>query len=137
MRIILDTNVFVSGIFWSGPPCKILEAWHERKVKLVLSEEILNEYDRVAKAISKKYPDIDLSPFMELLAFHAEMYVPMKLPHSISRDPDDDKFIACALSSNVNLIVSGDQDLVVISNFREVKIVSPADFVKKHLAKIK
>lgn len=51
MKIILDTNVFISGIFWSGPPYQILKAWQHRKIELIVSQEILNEYDHVSKAL--------------------------------------------------------------------------------------
>src|SRR5436190_368442 len=108
MDIILDTNVFISGIFWSGPPYKILKAWQHRKLGLVISQDILDEYDRVSKALSRQYPNIDLSPFIELLAVNSKMHVPSKLNEQISRDPDDDKFIACALSAKVKYIISGD-----------------------------
>ncbi len=131
MKIILDTNVFISGIFWSGPPHQILKAWQQRKIHLVVSKEILNEYDRVSKALSEKYPAIDLSPFIELLIIHAEVYVPVKLKEPVSRDPDDDKFIACALSAKVKIIVSGDQDLLTVSGYQGINIMNPGSFVKK------
>jgi len=131
LKIILDTNVFISGIFWSGPPHQILKAWQQRKIHLVVSKEILNEYDRVSKALSEKYPAIDLSPFIELLIIHAEVYVPVKLKEPVSRDPDDDKFIACALSAKVKIIVSGDQDLLTVSGYQGINIMNPGSFVKK------
>lgn len=130
MKIILDTNVFISGIFWSGPPYKILKAWQQRKVDLVVSQEILNEYDRVSKALSEKYPSIDLSPFIELLTIHAEIYTPKKLKEPVSCDPDDDKFIACALSAKIKIIVSGDQDLLSVSGYQGIDIMKPGAFAK-------
>lgn len=66
MRIILDTNVFISGIFFSGPPSKILKEWRNRKFQIVLSQEILSEYRRVANELLlnlKEYKHIKvLSP---------------------------------------------------------------------------
>lgn len=59
-RIVLDTNVLMSGIFWSGPPAKILSAWHEKRLQLVISPDILNEYIRVGDILSKKYTDINI-----------------------------------------------------------------------------
>ena len=47
MRIILDTNVFVSGVFFTGPPYEILRGWRDGKWQLVISPEILDEYRRV------------------------------------------------------------------------------------------
>ncbi len=80
-----------------------------------MSQAILDEYDRVSKELSKRYPKIDLSSVIELLTIKSKMYVTPKLGEQISRDPDDDKFIACALAAKVKFIVSGDQDLLCIS----------------------
>jgi len=131
VKIVLDTNVFISGIFWSGPPYQILKAWQQRKIELIVSQEILNEYDHVSKALSEKYPAIDLSPFIELLTIHAELCVPEKLKEPISRDPDDDKFIACALSAKIKIIVTGDKDLLSVSGYQGINIMKPSSFVKK------
>jgi len=133
MRIILDTNVFISGIFWKGAPYQILKAWSDRKIKLVISQEILNEYGRVANALSKKYPQIDLTPFIELLTIYTDMHVAVKFSERVSRDSDDDKFIECAISAGVEIIVSGDQDLLTISGFQNIKVIKPADFSKIYL----
>lgn len=53
MKIVLDTNVFVSGIFWSGPPSRILEAWQKKTVSFVVTPEILDEYLRATDILSK------------------------------------------------------------------------------------
>lgn len=58
MKVVLDTNVLVSGIFFSGPPAGILRAWSQGKLQLVLSPEILDEYMRVSAELAVKYPDI-------------------------------------------------------------------------------
>jgi uncharacterized protein len=60
MKIVLDTNVFISGIFFSGPPAQILKAWGDRKIQIILSKEILDEYRRVAYELSSKFPSIDI-----------------------------------------------------------------------------
>ncbi len=73
MRIVLDTNVFVSGIFFTGPPHHILRAWRDGKVHLVISPEILEEYSRVAEVLSEKFPSIDLSPILELVTVNSDM----------------------------------------------------------------
>ena len=67
MRIVLDTNVFVSGIFFTGPPHQILEAWRDGKVQLLVSPSILEEYHRVAIELTSHFQHIDLKPFLDLL----------------------------------------------------------------------
>lgn len=66
MKVILDTNVFVSGVFFSGPPHEILEAWRHGRVRLVISPEILEEYRRVGEELAKGFSPVDLIPSLEL-----------------------------------------------------------------------
>jgi len=131
--IVLDTNVFVSGIFWSGPPYLILNAWRNKKIELVISQEILEEYTRVGVILGEKYRNIELLPFIDLVTIYGKMYFPIILHQPVSQDPDDDKFIACALSANCKIIVSGDKDLLSVSGYAGLEILKPASFVKKYL----
>ena len=133
IKLILDTNVFISGIFWSGTPAKILNAWYEKKIKIVCSLEILDEYSRVSDILSKKYPSVDMEPFINMMIRDAELFTPIKLKTPVSRDPDDDKFIAVALAANCHLIVSGDNDLLSVTGYKDIEIINPSEFVKKYL----
>jgi len=62
MKVVLDTNVFISGVFFSGPPYQILKAWRDGKIQLILSEKIFEEYFRVAGVLSERFPNIQLGP---------------------------------------------------------------------------
>jgi len=73
MKVILDTNVFISGVFFSGVPHAILDAWRQKKITLVLSEEILEEYRRVGDELAQTFPAVDPRPALELLAIHAKI----------------------------------------------------------------
>lgn len=134
MRIVLDTNVFISGIFFSGPPYTILEAWRDGSIQLVISPEIFQEYRRVAEELSVKYAEIDISDILDLLLVKAEMIDASPLPKPVSADADDDKFIACALAGSMKLIVSGDKHLLDISPYRNVIIIKPRQFVDDYLS---
>ena len=109
MRVILDTNVFVSGVFYRGPPHQILKAWSDGKIQLIVSPEILEEYQRVGEIIAKQFPKVDLSPIIDLLAVEAKLVLPPSLPEPVCADPDDDKFLACALASKTKFVISGDK----------------------------
>jgi len=111
VRIILDTNVFVSGVFFGGVPGRILEAWRDARVLLVLSADIRAEYQRVGQVLGAQYPGVDLEPFLGLLTVQAEIVNAPNLPEQVSSDPDDDKFLACAIAAGVAVIISGDKDL--------------------------
>ncbi|WP_305045070.1 putative toxin-antitoxin system toxin component, PIN family [Geoalkalibacter sp.] len=108
MRIVLDTNVFISGIFFSGPPHRILQSWRDGRIQLVLTPEILEEYRWVAEVLHEKVPGVDITRLLELVVVDAEICQAMPHGEAVSADPDDDKFIACALFSGSKLIVSGD-----------------------------
>jgi PIN domain len=73
VKVVLDTNVFVSGVFFSGPPHQILQAWRGGKLQLVISPEIFDEYSRVGEELGEQFPEVDLRPVLELVIFTAEM----------------------------------------------------------------
>jgi len=133
VRVVLDTNVFVSGVFFGGHPYRILDAWRRARLTLVLSPEILDEYRRVGESLAERYEGVDLSPFLRLLVAHAEFVQPSPLASPVCRDPDDDKFLACAIAGRAQAIVTGDRDLLSLSEFRSIPVLSPRTFVETHL----
>ena len=134
MRIVLDTNVFISGIFFSGTPHRILQGWREGRIQLVLTPEIFEEYQRVAAILHENFPSVDLTRLLDLVVVEAEMCQAEPLLEAVSVDPDDDKFIACALSSGSKLIVSGDKHLLDVDGYRGIEILKPRPFVERYLA---
>lgn len=68
MRLVIDTNVFISGVFFVEPPFDILDGWRKGQVEVVVSAEILDEYRRVGDELTEQYPKVELDPFLELLA---------------------------------------------------------------------
>lgn len=136
MKLVLDTNVFISGIFFSGPPSQILKAWKQSKLQIILSKEILIEYQRVGEELAAKYPGIDIEPLIELLTIYGEVVETKGISISVCEDPDDNKFIECALASNSKLIVSGDKHLLKISGYQEITVLQPREFIDIHFKKI-
>jgi putative PIN family toxin of toxin-antitoxin system len=127
--IVLDTNVLVSGIFWSGPPSKILRLWEARKFKLATSLEIIEEYRRIGQELGRRRPGTNIDAIIDLIAFHSEVYE-IELPSpSICRDPDDDKFLACALAAKAKHIVTGDKALLELDGYGGLKILKPGPFM--------
>lgn len=133
MRIILDTNVFVSGVFFTGPPYQILKAWREGRVKLIVSPEIIEEYERVGKILAEEFPSINLQPILDFVTIKAEIIPAERLSERVSDDPDDDKFLACAISANSKIVISGDRHLLKVSGFRGIKVMKPRPFVDEYL----
>ena len=66
-KVVIDTNVFVSGIFFAGPPSRILKAWSDNQIQITVSEEIIEEYKRVVDALAGKFKQINIDPILELL----------------------------------------------------------------------
>lgn len=129
MRIVLDTNVFVSGVFFGGPPGKVLEVWRDGKVDVVVSTEIIEEYVRVGEELARQFPGVDLAPALDLVAASAILVVAQPLPEPVCRDRDDDKFLACALAAGAEAVVSGDHDLLDVSPYEGVVVLRPGEFV--------
>ena len=136
MKIVLDTNVFVSGVFFKGPPYQILKAWRDDRIQLLMSEEIFEEYKRVGEHLAINFPKIDLEPFLVLLSINTEFVAATKLQKPVCEDPDDDKFIACALVGKSKIIVSGDKHLLRVSGYKGIKVLRPRKFVDEHLDKL-
>ena len=133
MKIIVDTNVFISGVFFSGPPYQILKAWCHVKVQLVISQEILEEYHRVGETLAEQFRGVDLGPILELLTVNSELTLAPGLPEPVCDDPDDDKFLACALASKTKLIISGDKRLLRVFGYHGIEVVRPRKFVDDYL----
>ena len=112
MRVILDTNVFISGIFFSGPPSQILKAWANKGLQIVLSKQILDEYQRVSEELSSKFQEIDIVPIIELVTIHGQFIDTRGFEISLCEDPDDDKFLECAVAGECKIIISGDKHLL-------------------------
>jgi len=133
VKVVLDTNVFISGLYFRGPPYQALEAWRDGVIQLVVSEKILEEYLRVGEILSKQFSKIRLNPILELLTIEAEIVADFKLPAPVCIDPEDDKFLECAIAGKVDVLVSGDKHLLNVSGYCGIEIVTPREFVEKHL----
>ena len=132
MRIVIDTNVLISGLFFGGFPRKILSAVVGQKITACATTEIINEYEEIVQEmISIKQGHINkaiLSPLIKAM----EIIEPVTQVE-ICRDPDDNKFLGCAKDSHALYIVSGDKDLLVIEQFGNVQIVTAKSFYDKFL----
>lgn len=131
MRVVLDTNVFVSGVFFGGVPAKVLEAWRDGRIEVVVSAEILEEYVRVGDELAGRFPGVDLGPALELLAVSSTLVATPPLEQSISEDPDDDKFLACAVAAKARYVVSGDRDLLDVSPFGQIEVIRPRELLAR------
>jgi uncharacterized protein len=130
VRVVLDTNVFVSGAFFGGPPGGVLEGWRDRELEVVISREIIEEHVRVGEKLLQQFPGVDLRPALDLVAASAKLVRAEPLTGPACRDPDDDKFLACAVTASAQYVVTGDRDLLDVSPCQGVIVMRPKNFVQ-------
>lgn len=131
IRAVLDTNVVISALLFSGPPSRLVTSWQSSLVRPVVSAPILDEYIRVLA-----YPKFKLAP-AEIRALIEEELLPFTETVNVTpsavptlRDADDAKFITCALAAGVRWLVSGDDDLLSLRRVKSVEIVSITTFLQ-------
>ena len=131
MRILIDTNIIISGLFFHGLPKQLLAEFDYEKFSVCVNKSIVAEYtEQVDKKISNtKYRlDKDLREkfFKNLHSFKSVSDL------KICRDPKDDKFINCAIDAKAVYIVSGDNDLLTLKNVAGIEIVTAREFYDKY-----
>ena len=129
-KVVLDTNVMVSGIFWTGTPSKIIHLWLEDNFEIMITVEILAEYTRIMKELNKKYKLDIVDQILEKILDHADMIHAPRFPSQQCEDPDDDRLLECAYHGKADFLVSGDKLLLKMNPFHKVKILTPGEFYK-------
>lgn len=129
MKVIIDTNVFISS-FFGGNPRKVINLWKEEKIILCLSKEILEEYVKVLIRMGFKNEE----ELEELLSLFAKRFNIIFTSHTpkikvVKDDPEDDKFIECAVTCGAEFIITGDKALERIKEYRKIKILNPKNFL--------
>ena len=99
-----------------------------------MSEAILEEYRSVGNRLSREFPGVEVGPFLELLSINARVYRVPDLPSRVCQDPDDDKFLACALASGTKVIISGDRALQKVAGYAGIRVLSPRRFAEEFLS---
>lgn len=131
-KIVIDTNVFISS-FFGGIPKEIINLWKEGGIVLCLSQEIIEEYLAVLNRLGLK----DKKEIANLIRLFAEGYNSIfttKTPNLkvVKDDPDDNKFLECAVALDCKIIISGDKHLKDIKKYIDIEIMSPREFIDLH-----
>lgn len=130
MRVVVDTNVFVSS-FFGGKPRRIIDLWQEEKITLCLSGDILEEYAEVLKRIGLG-DEGELGELLTLFSKGFNIVFTAKTPKidAVKDDPDDNKFIECAVALKAKVIITGDKTLEALKEYAGIKILTPAQFLR-------
>lgn len=132
MRVVLDTNTLVSALLFSGVASRLVPLWQSRRITVLVSKSILSEYLRVLG-----YPKFDLGEGEirdlieeELLPYAEAIVVRRSLP-AVCRDPEDMKFLECAVAGRAEYLITGDQDLRSIGSYRGITIATAGEFLQQ------
>ncbi|MFH1617782.1 MAG: putative toxin-antitoxin system toxin component, PIN family [Candidatus Margulisiibacteriota bacterium] len=128
-RAVLDTNVFISALK-KGKLRKILDLWMEDRFDVLVSDKIIKEVFEVLKRPKFNFSSLDIEELGTLIFERARIFNSEETIR-ICDDPDDNKFIECAVAGKANFIVSGDKDLLRIQEYQEIRIIAPSDFIKE------
>ena len=133
MDVVIDTNVVISGLLFSGLPGRIVELWQRKVIIPYVSKQMIDEYVRVLA-----YPKFQLTQqeieyllYQQILKY-CEIITPSTDIQIVSDDPADDMFIHCALTKSINTIISGDRHLLALGSYKTISILSPAEFLQKY-----
>jgi hypothetical protein len=135
MRVVLDTNVLISGILIpNGPPGMVVDLWAKGRLTVVISQSLLEEYLEVL--LRPKFNKVGtinerqgiIEQFLDLE--NTVLVSPDFQLNVIENDPDDNRVLECALEGGVQYIVSGDEHLLALKEFQGIIIASPAEFIE-------
>lgn len=131
MRVVIDTNVFVSSLY-GGNPGKVIQRWKTGNIVLCLSSAILDEYVEILRRTAFE-DEPELPELLSLFSKRFNSLFTAQTPslHVVKEDPDDDKFIECAVKLNADVIVTGDKALLKIKKYRGILILTLKEFLEK------
>ena len=132
MRVVLDTNTVISALLFTGTASRLVAVWQSGRMTVLVSKAILEEYLRVLA-----YPKFGLGdqgikaliheevlPFVETVRVRKHLAV-------VRRDPEDNKFLECAVAGRAKYVVTGDQDLRQLETYRGITILTVAQFLQR------
>ena len=132
MKIVVDTNVLISGVFFGGFPRKVLSSIVGNRVTACATTEIISEYEEVVQEmVDRQQGKINRNILLPLI--NAMEIIEPVSEVTICRDPDDDKFLGCAKDAHALYIVSGDKDLLVLEHYENIQIVTAREFCERYL----
>ncbi len=131
MRVVIDTNIFVSS-FFGGKPRRVIDLWKGGRIILCLSKAILNEYVEVLQRMGLE-DEKELAELLSLFASGFNIVFTAKTPKIkvVKDDPGDDKFIECAVALKADAVVTGDKALESLGEYMGIKILTPQKFLEK------
>ena len=132
IRVVLDTNTVISALLFSGTASRLVPLWQSHRIMVLVSGDVLEEYLRVLAYPKFKLSEADIRGLAEdeLLPFVETVRVRRRLA-VVQRDPDDDKFLECAVAGRATYLVTGDRDLRERNSYRGIVILTVGEFLER------
>lgn len=129
VRVVLDTNVWISALNFGGKPAQILKIAVKKQIRLYCSQTLFAE---LLGVLRKKfgYSDEKIEEVEALFKKRVKFREPKITLKVIKTDPSDNRVLECAIESEADFIVSGDKDLLDLVSYKDIKIIRPADFLE-------
>ena len=134
LKLVLDTNTIVSAFFWEGNEAELFRKIEQGKAELYLTMEILKEIEEVIKRpkfneVMKK-AGLTSDQIMQKIVSLSHVVIALKLNIKVCRDEKDNKFLECAESAKADYIVSGDEDLLSLKDYKGIPIAKSERILK-------
>lgn len=129
-RIVLDSNVVISGFLFGGVPAQLLELALEGSIECFTSLPILDEIRNVLLRPKFGLSSDQALTLIEELHDLCQVVMPGERIMAVFDDPDDNIILECASTANAGFIISGDSHLLHLRQWRDIHILSPSDFLK-------
>lgn len=138
-KVVLDTNALISGLLWEGNEATIIEKAEKKEIQLFISPKILKELEGVLKRekFTKRLKDKEytVEKAVAKIALIATLIEPNINISEIKEDPDDNRVLECAVSADVDFIISGDNHLLSLKRYSGIAIITASEFIKKETIK--
>jgi putative PIN family toxin of toxin-antitoxin system len=136
VKVVLDTNIWVSAVIWGGVPDQILLLRERQLLTIAMSQQLLNEIEATfnKKKLQPKLKDLNLtiSTLINLIRESVVLYPIEEISVAELRDPDDNIVLATAIAAGADAIVTGDRDLLVLGEYQGIQIVTAQDFLRQY-----
>ncbi|MCL2720500.1 MAG: putative toxin-antitoxin system toxin component, PIN family [Treponema sp.] len=129
MRVVLDTNIFFSSFYWAGNPRKVFDRITKGLDELFITDEILNEIVSVMEKKKYKVNKNEINEYIKIIESYSIKIISKNIPE-VSRDIDDNKILQCAVDGNCDFIITGDEDLLVLREYNNIKIIKPREYLE-------
>ncbi len=133
MIITIDTNIIISALGWKGPEFNLMNIIFDEKLDLAISPQIIEEFINVAKSKKFDFSDDDIDEYVDALLKISKIVFPEETVDVILDDPADNRILECAEISNSEYIIAGNNHLLNLKKYKNIRIIKTSNFLKNIL----